>query len=66
MFDINIPIFVWMCVCFVLFSCEIRKWIDMVVEYDKFDREFSHQCKQDEKIERESKEVPESVKHMFS
>lgn len=62
MFVITIPQYVWTCICVLLFACEIRKWVGMFLDFAQFTITYEHECK----IEQESKEVPESVKHMFS
>ncbi len=62
MFDITIPGYVWTCCCIVLFACEIRKWIGMFLDFAQFTITHEHEYE----LEKESKEVPESVKHMFS
>ena len=62
MFDITIPGYVWTCCCVVLFACEIRKWFNMFLDFAQFTITHEHECE----LEKEAKEVPESVKHMFS
>ena len=57
-----VPGYVWTCGCVVLFAREIRKWIGMFLDFAEFTLTYEHECK----VEKESKEVPESVKHMFS
>ena len=62
MFDITVPGYVWTCGCIVLFACEIRNWIKMFLDFAQFTITYEHECE----LEKEAKEVPESVKHMFS
>ena len=62
MFDLYVPGFVWVCGTILLFIREIRQWTDMMIDYTEFIVEYEHKCK----IEAEDKDVPESVKHMFS
>ena len=62
MLDLNIPEFVWICGILILFVKECRHWIEMVLEQDRFEQEFKHECDEDSKIH----EVSESVKRMFS
>ena len=62
MFDITIPGYVWTCCCVVLFACEIRKWFNMFLDFAQFTITHEHECE----LEKEAKEVPESVKRMFS
>ena len=57
-----VPGYVWTCCCIVLFACEIRKWIGMFLDFAQFTITYEHECE----VEKASKEVPESVKHMFS
>ena len=62
MFDLTVPPYVWFVLAIVLVLREIRRWFDMVLEYDMRDQEFKHECEQDAK----DREVPENVKRMFS
>ena len=62
MFDLTGPPYVWGVLSIVLVFREIRRWFDMVLEYDMRDQEFKHECEQDAK----DREVPENVKRMFS
>ena len=62
MFDLTVPPYVWGVLSIVLVLREIRRWFDMVLEYDIRDQEFKHECEQDAK----DREVPENVKRMFS
>ena len=62
MLDLNIPTYVWVVVAIVLFFRETRLWVDMIIDYDKFEQEFQHQCKQDDKDDK----IPDAVKRMFS
>ena len=62
MLDLNIPAYVWITFTLVMLFREFRQWVDMIVEYDKFEQEFKHQCVQDEKDDKMS----DAVKRMFS
>ena len=62
MLDLNIPAYVWITFTLVMLFREFRQWVDMIVEYDKFEQEFKHQCVQDEKEDKMS----DAVKRMFS
>ena len=62
MFDIEIPGFVWTVGAIVLLLREGRYWIEMILEQDRFEQEFKHQCSEDAK----DHELSEAVKHMYS
>ena len=62
MFDIYIPQYVWICGLLLLFTKEVRQWCEMILEHDRFETEFKHECEEDAK----NKILPESVKHLYS
>ena len=62
MLDLNVPAYVWVVIAIVLFFRETRLWVDMIIDYDKFEQEFNHQCNLDAKDDK----IPDAVKRMFS
>ena len=62
MLDLNVPYYIWVVIALVLVLKEVRSWFDMVLEQDRFEQEFKHQCQQDDK----DNNVSEAVKRMFS
>ena len=62
MFDIEIPGYVWTCGGVIMFASELRKWVNMFLDFAEFTITHEHECE----LEKEAKEVPESVKRMFS
>ena len=62
MLDLCIPHYVWICGLMLLYLKEIRYWVQLDNEENRFEREFKHECEQDAK----DKVVPESVKHLYS